>query len=671
MDPIEVEGPDGSVVEFPAGTDDATIQRVMAETYGGPQQGGQPAAEAQPRTGPSYGERGTFDRTWEGLSPAQIEAYKKFAEEQGGIQANQPVGTDGNPILVGPDMSDEDMQRLIDSEVTYIDRDGQFNRKAHQIYGAYRGAQRPAINALNWLEGGIGAVAGEDAKEAVHDWRKENLYYTTQESADELEQLARGAGFRAGGAGQMAGMAVTGIPAAILTRNPWVAGGVEAALNSSAQDAKGLAMDTAFGAVAGRLGEGAARAAGAVISPQIAEGTQRLIRQGVTPSPGQLLGGIAHRAEDATTGILGLGELTGGAQDRAVQSFNSGGFRRALGRVGQDLPDEGRNMTSHQMADFSQQTLDDAYADVINRLDNIRLDQDFLQDFRNLDQMASGLNAEGRDMWERLIREQVAPMFNNVPGAANGRISGQAFKDLESILGQEVRDFRASASPHDRRYSNAVRELQASLRDMAARHHPEEAGRLADINSAYRELVVLEDAVNMAREGTSGRFTPDQLGRASRNQATRRIKARNEDIFGEYADDAANLLNRTVGDSGTASRAAMTTAMAAGFFGGKIALSVNPWAVAALAAGAIPYTRQGNRLFTAAVTSRPRAITDPIREGLEFAAPYLGQSAAMANTLSRDQSRMRHSEDEAINAALDAEDAAYMQGPAADLEGLY
>lgn len=34
--PIEIEAPDGSVVEFPDGTDDATIERAMRQAYGGP-----------------------------------------------------------------------------------------------------------------------------------------------------------------------------------------------------------------------------------------------------------------------------------------------------------------------------------------------------------------------------------------------------------------------------------------------------------------------------------------------------------------------------------------------------------------------------------------------------------------------------------------------------------
>jgi hypothetical protein len=36
MEPIEVEAPDGTIIEFPAGTDRATMQRVMQQRYGAP-----------------------------------------------------------------------------------------------------------------------------------------------------------------------------------------------------------------------------------------------------------------------------------------------------------------------------------------------------------------------------------------------------------------------------------------------------------------------------------------------------------------------------------------------------------------------------------------------------------------------------------------------------------
>lgn len=666
MGPIEVEGPDGSVVEFPEGTDDATISRVMAETYGGPNGAAAPsapAAEAPAPGGPTYGDRGTFDRTWEGVTDAQRAAYQELSDKEG-IKANQPVGTDGNPLLVGDDMSPEAMQKLIDDGVTFIDREGRWNRKSDQLYGLYSGLQRPFINAGNWVEGGIEKVAGEGAADAFHEMRP---YHTTQEAADEMEDLARQANARAGKGGQFVGQAISTIPVGIATRNPWLAGAAEGALGSNATDAKGLAADTAVGALAGRAGDGAARMLGSVISPNVAPATQRLLDAGVTPSPGQLAGGAFHRIEDATTGVIGIGDLTSSAQKRARLSYNRGGFQRPLAKVGVELPQQ--DMNSHQMVDFTQQALGDAYDNLIPQLD-VRLDQGFLQGFQNLDSMARNLHADSRDMWDNLIKNEFAPRFNNVPGSANGRITGESYKELESILSKEVRDFRRSPNPHDQRYANAVRELQTELREMAARANPQHAEDLGNINAAWRELMVLEDAVNRSAEGSGGVFTPAQLGMASRMadpSMRRRAAARNEDLFGQYAEDGADMMRQTVGDPGTAQRGLVTAGLAAGFLGGKISVAVNPWAVGALALGAAPYTRQGNRLFTAMLTSRPRSITDPIREGIDAAAPYLGQGAAIAATVERSDNRADRQDGDRLEAIRQAEE----QFPAQDLEGLY
>lgn len=672
MGPIEIEGPDGSVVEFPEGTDDATISRVMAETYGGPNgaaASSPPAAEAPAPGGPAYGSEGTFDRSWEGVTDEQRAAYQALSDSEG-IKADQPVGSDGNPLLVGADMSPEALDKLKQDGVTFIDREGRWNRKAHDGLGLFVGAARPFVNVGNWVEGGIEKVAGEEAADAFHGIRPE---YTTQEGLDGLTEAAATAGFRPGKVGQFAGAAVSSVPVGLLTRNPWLAGAADGALNSNATDAKGLAADTAVGAIAGRAGEGAARMLGSAISPTVRPGLRRQLDAGVTPSPGQLLGGAFHKAEDATTGIFGIGELTGGSQRRARESFNRGGFQRPLSKVGVELPSE--DMTTHRMVEFTQDALSDAYDELIPQLD-VRLDQGFQGAFRNLDAMARNLNADGRGMWDSFIQNEFAPRFNNVPGPANGRITGESYKELESILSKEVRDFRSSPSPHDRRYASALRELQTELREMAARANPDHAERLQNINAAWRELTVLEDATNRAKEGSGGVFTPDQLGQASRAadpSMRRRAAARNQDLFGEYAEDGADLLKQTVGDPGTAQRGLMSALVGAGFLGGGIALKVNPWAVGALAVGAAPYTRVGNRLFTAAMTQRPRGITDPIREGLDAAAPFVGQGAALAATTGRADSRDNRRDGDRLEAIRQAEEQFPVeeQLPAADLEGLY
>lgn len=666
MDPIIIVGPDGAEVEFPAGTDDATIEAAMAEAYPSVSGAGDPGAAA-PEEQPLNDENEDLDyrHTWAGTNEAQ-QAYYAQGLEDGSVNPNFPAGTDQHPYVIPENMSDEDMQDLIERGVTYVDREGRLQRKADDLYGLYVGASRPVINTMNWAENAVEGAAnlvgldGEAASEGMRGWR-EDMGIPTEESNAELEALARQAGVRPGRGGQVAGAVAATAPLALATRNPWLLGAAEGALGSNAQDAAGLARDTALGAVVGKGGDVATGALGTMVRPNINPTTRRLVEEGVEVSPGQLLGGVAHRAEDAMTGVPALGDIPNAAQRRAQESVATVALQRPLTALGLEMP---RNLNSvHQQVDFTQRAVSDAYDELIPQLD-VRLDQQFAQEFNSLRQNAQAITGDAAGMFESLIQREVMPRFNAAIGPANGRITGESFKELESLLGKEVRDFSGpTASGHARRYASAVRELQAQLRDMLARGNPQHADRLTSINDAYRQLTVLEDAVNRAPAGARGAFTPDQLNTAARMadpSIRRRAAARGDTLFMDLSQDAGEVMKRTVNDSGTATRGAMTAALGAAFFGQSMNIAINPWAVGALALGALPYNRTGNRLFTAALTQRP-AAAGPIREVLDNNSWLGAMGAAGHNTVDRNENRREAEEYDAIAADRDRWDALQQQ----------
>lgn len=652
MDPIIVVGPDGVENEFPAGTDDATISAAMAAAYPPPGEGGAPQEQAGPThqlaRDPLKPDRIALDET-AGFNPdwPSHATYAKMAED-GEINPNFPEGTDQNPYTIPPGMSDDAIQELIERGVTFIDAEGRVQRKADDLYGLYVGMARPAVNTMNWLENGIDAagdfVGAEGAGEAFHDWRLQNTFHATQEGMDSLEAQARQVGVRPGRGGQVAGSVVATAPLAAATRNPWLLGAAEGALTSNAQDAAGLARDTAFGAVVGKGGDVAARALGSAIRPNINPATRRLVEEGVEVSPGQLLGGLAHRTEDATTGVPALGDIPNSAQRRAQESVAHVAVQRPLTSIGVELP---RNIQStHDAIDFAQREIGQAYDDLIPQLD-LRLDPNFATDFRSLDAAVRNMQDPQVQQWERLIQNEVMPRFNSIPGTANGRITGESFKELESILGKEVRDFSSGlASPHDRRYASAVRELQAQLRDMLARNNPAQAERLQSINDAYRQLSVLEDAAQSAPAGARGRFTPQQLDAAARRadpSVRRRAHARGDSLFQDLSQDAGEVMARTVNDSGTATRGAMTAALGAAFLGQTMNISVNPWALGALTMGALPYNRQGGRIFTSMMTQRPE-FAGAARRVVDNNSWLAALTASANNSVDRNEGRLEAQE---------------------------
>jgi len=658
MDPIEVEGPDGTIYEFPSGTDDATIQAAMAKAY--------PAQDPVAEEGPSAPNPRTpaippeHDGSWDpeaglgrdyrgnieiddsgGLDlnrPQDLAWYTGV--QDGTINPNMPVGTDQNPYVLPNGISDKAVQELIAEGVTFIDPEGRMQRKADDTYGLYVGAARPAINTMNWLENGIDAVGdfvgAEDAGENFHEWRREVTPYATQEGFDELEALSIQAGARPGRGGQVAGGIAATAPLVLATRNPWLGGAAEGALQSNATDARGLIGDTVLGGVTGGVVDATVRGVGTAIAPNINPAARRLHEQGVELSPGQLAGGRAHAVEDATTGFPIIGDLTGSAQRRAEESLNRVAIQRPLDAIGVQLP---RDIGStHNAIAYTQRAVGDAYDELLPQLD-VRLDQDFMTGFRSLDQNAQNMAPDQVAQWDALITNEVAPRFNAAVGPANGRITGDSFKELESILSREIRDFTASASPHDRRYASAVRELQAELRDMLVRRNPAHAERLQGINDAYRQLTVLEDAANRAQPGARGRFSPAQLDAAAAaadGSMRRRASARGDALFQDLSEDASELMRRQVNDSGTTSRGMVGVGIAAALSSKLPIIAVNPWAAGALTGGALIYTRTGNRLFTGALMNRPE-FAGAIRRQLDNIAPGLGIATAVGGAVQNNE----------------------------------
>jgi len=679
MDPIIVVGPDGVENEFPAGTSDEVISSAMAQAYPSPAPGAGPGAAAAPAAAPQEAAPALndadgdgqidYENTWEGTTPEQQTAWVAGMND-GSINPNFPAGTDQNPFVVPENISDEQIADLVSRGVTYVDREGRMQRKADDTYGLFLGAARPVNNTLDWLQGGLDQVGMGDA---FGQFRDQNMRSTTDEGMAEIEALAQQAGVRPGRAGQFAGAVGATAPLALATRNPWLLGAAEGALSSTADDAMGLARDTAIGAVIGKGGDAVTRGLGSMISPNINPATRRLVDQGVEVSPGQLLGGLAHRAEDAMTGIPIIGDIPNASQRLAQESVATVALQRPLSAIGVEMP---RNLNSvHEQVDFTQRAVGDAYDELIPQLD-VRLDQAFSTDYRALNQSVRNMQPDQVHQWDQLIRNEVAPRFNAAIGPANGRITGESFKELESILGREVRDFSASASPHDRRYASAVRELQAQMRDMLARTNPQHADRLQGINDAYRQLTVLEDAANMAPAGARGRFTPNQLEMAARRAdptIRRRAAARGDSLFQDLSQDAGEVMTRTVGDTGTATRGAMTAGLGAAFFGQSMNIAINPWAVGALALGAIPYNRTGNRLFTAALTQRPE-FAGAVRGVVDASAPFVGLAGATHNSGDRNEPRASAFEANAngeMRARFDAIQRQMDAEAGNNLEGLY
>lgn len=344
----------------------------------------------------------------------------------------------------------------------------------------------------------------------------------------------------------------------------------------------------------GQMGTGAALGAATtlgmaplarMVAPRVPAGVQELREMGVVPTIGQRLGPTASRIEQGLTSAPLLGSAIREARNRTIEQFNRGIGNRALANVGERLPAD--VPAGHQTVDRVREVLSDKYDELLPNLRG-QLDQQFTSDLANLRAMATtDLPAPQAARFNELLQTQVFDRFTPA-----GLASGETLKRIERQLGNFATGYRKSADFDVQQLGNALREVQASLRDMVERNNPAHRGELRSINRGWAEFLRLENAASKvgAHEGV---FTPAQLKASARLYDPTRKKAafaRGEALTQRIAETGQRVLGGTVPDSGTPFR----TALGLGMLGGGYL--AHPYVVAGELATMLPYTRPGQHI---------------------------------------------------------------------------
>lgn len=370
------------------------------------------------------------------------------------------------------------------------------------------------------------------------------------------------------------------------------------------QVGQNVAVNTAGGLAGNLLGRGIA----AGIRPQLNNDVRTLMASGVTPTPGQMLGGVANTLEQKATSIPVVGDAISGARQSVNREFNRAVYSDVLAPIGGSVP----QATGREAIDNIATQISDAYENILPSL-TLAPDQQLMADIAGLSQYTQRMTVDGAaQFWRDVGTFVVTPL-------RNGPMNGRAFKDLESALGRHSSTLRASADAYQRIHGEALGELQDILRDALARSNQgvmvkvngqwiDAAQRLSDINASFANLVRLEKAAGAAG-AVDGVFTPAQFLSAVRQTDTSRRRsafARGNATMQPLAEAGYNTLRQSVPDSGTAGRMLPFVA--------GIGAATNPaLAGGAAVAGSIPYTDMGRRLTALLLSQRP-AVADPLRE---------------------------------------------------------
>ena len=349
-------------------------------------------------------------------------------------------------------------------------------------------------------------------------------------------------------------------------------------------------------AISGPLGVAIPAAIGGVqrmIAPKsnVSNAANMLIKEGVSLTPGQRLGGTVQMIEDAATSFL---PPIRGAQARGIEDFNRVVINKALAPIGEKLSDKvpvGREAVAEMLEKASN-----AYKKLLPNL-RFNMDTQFRSQLNEVIDNAQFLSDATLKKFNKVVEKNLASKLDNKMG-----MSGESFKKAEETLGKLATTLSKSTDEDAVQLTGAVKQLQTLMRESLERTNPSQAAQLKNANKTYRMISIVEDASAKAPGKFNGVFNPSQFDRAVKGAKTmgkpKRQYVKGQATMQELSDPAVQRLSPTIPESGTAPR--FLTALRAG--GGAGAIDPTAGAITGLVAGA--YTRPGQQILNALV-NRP------------------------------------------------------------------
>lgn len=394
------------------------------------------------------------------------------------------------------------------------------------------------------------------------------------------------------------------------------AGGLLGAMNPVISDEpflKEKAKQVALGSFAGGAASGIGAGLSRVIKPNTSQEVKALIAEGVTPTPGQILGGGVARFEEKLTSVPVVGDAIKGGQRRALDEFNRAAYNRALKPIGKEAgPEVGR-----AGVEGVKNALSEAYNELLPNL-SFKADAQFSDDIGRLLTLADGMPPEQAGQFQKIMRDQVIGRMT-----PQGNMSGESLKAVESELSRLARGYRGDPSFSNKQLGSALDEALRAIRAGLERSNPEHAKRLSQINQGFSNYALIRDAAGKvgAQEGV---FTPAQLQNAVRNADKTAGKgnfAAGKARMQDLSEAGKTVLGQHYPDSGTAGRMMAGPGIAAGVS------AWNPLVGLGFGASMLPYTATGQKLVANLLTKRP-AAAGPVAEGLLSVSPALGSVTA-------------------------------------------
>lgn len=558
---IEVELPDGSIAEID--TDDPNVAAAAAKKF--LQNRNAPVAE--PLASPQSAVQ----------PPAQVNV--PAGPENAPAATGTPVEA-SSPSVPPMSMADRFLQGIKDVSLGT-------EQLAHRLVPLFPGRSSEVDRRINELNAQYRAPDGMD-------WAR-----LAGSAAATLPLGAIGGGVP----GLLAGGALAGATTPVI--------GEEAQANFGSEKLGQAALGAATsGLVGGALG-----AVGRVLAPKVADDVRLLMGQGVTPTPGQILGGRLGAVEEKMQSWPLTGDLISMARGAAQKDFNRATMAKVLEPIGEAPPKElGREGIAQV-----REKLRAAYDDIVPKL-GLTATDDF----------SAALERAITAGTERLTPDQGKVFLDRVRSGVlkrigpEGSISGEKLQGMISDLRDVGRGLSTDSSFENREIGQALRGVQDVISSSLKAQNPEYAGRLSAVDEAYSRYATLRNA-STALGSQGGEVTGAALLRSVKNAD----KTRGKDRFAagqagmqDWAEAGKSVLGGTVPDSGTAGRLAMGAMLGGSAF-------IDPTVLATSALLSVPYLPGARKAMAALMTKRPEAAQSA-RGLLGLANPYLSVAGVKA-----------------------------------------
>lgn len=488
---IEVQGPDGTIVEFPDNTPSATIKAVMAKQYGAPKpQTAKPAPKPAPK-------RSLVDNVTGFM--ANVNSQFPLADElaaAGDTAANLFSGkADVGDI---PGAFKDSMAKQRGYELSFD--------QAH-----------PNVAALGR---GVGMAGGA----AIPAGNSVNMFA----QAPRLANAARGA-------------VTAGLTAA----------GYAAADRGTVQERIGAASKAATNPVVLGLGAagGALAPAAGKVKPAKAPNQQQadaaILRDiGVETSIPQRSGGMVKQVEDLSMRAPILGPAVSGARARATEQLNRGVALKALRPVGMGVPKEIK--PGFEMVEYVDDALGKVYDDAARMVPAVPPQEidTFAKELQQVAARKVDLADSEAALFDRVIGDRLSRLGQ--PG-----VSGEAVKKMHSELGALQAE---QARKGNATLAQMLADTRRALMGVIERANPEAGALIKKADEGWGIYSIMNDAAASA-SNRGGVYLPGQLNTQVRSAGKRlgsNMTGKGKAPLQDIATAATRIMPDQFGNPGTA-----------------------------------------------------------------------------------------------------------------------